>query len=92
MPYTVNYNKLGFVVLKYTGVVTQQEAGESSVEGIALAKMHGVQLFLADHSDATLEPAHDFFTAAPWVSRFINTLPGRDAGDGGFAARLRRLS
>jgi 16S rRNA (cytosine967-C5)-methyltransferase len=51
-----------------------------------------VEAFLADHSDATLEPAHDFFTAAPWVSRFINTLPGRDAGDGGFAARLRRLS
>jgi len=54
MPYTIKYHKAGFVEFKYTGTITQQEAVESSVEGITLAKKNGVQLYLADHSESEM--------------------------------------
>ncbi len=63
MPYTIKYHKVGYVEFKYTGTITQQEAVESSVEGIALAKKNGVQLYLADHSESVMvlpiEQVHD---------------------------------
>lgn len=54
MPYAVEYSQPGIVVFKYQGVITAQEAQESSFEGVALAKRHTVQLYLADHSESVM--------------------------------------
>jgi len=40
--------------------------------------------------DAVVEPASTRFPRRAWAGRFIQTLPGREPGDGNFAARIRR--
>jgi 16S rRNA (cytosine967-C5)-methyltransferase len=50
-----------------------------------------VEEFLAGTPSAQLEPARDFLDrSAPWCGRYVQTLPGRETGDGSFAARIRR--
>jgi len=49
-----------------------------------------IEEFLAATPSARLEPARDFLNRSAWCDRYVQTLPGRDAGDGSFAARLRR--
>lgn len=51
-----------------------------------------VDRFLASYRDARLEPASEQFPEQPWAARTIQTLPGRDEGDGAYAARIRRLT
>ena len=50
-----------------------------------------VDRFLARRADARLEAASLQFPDRPWATRAIQTLPGRDPGDGAYAARLHRL-
>ena len=50
-----------------------------------------VDRFLARHADACLEMASTRFPDQAWAARTVQTLPGRDLGDGAFAARIRRL-
>lgn len=50
-----------------------------------------VDAFLASHKDAHLESAADHFPDRPWAQRMVQTVPGRDPGDGAYAARIRRL-
>ena len=49
-----------------------------------------VERFLDMTPGARLERADGVFEQAPWSDRFVQTLPGREAGDGCFAARIRR--
>jgi len=49
-----------------------------------------VERFLKETPDAELEPAEQFFPNRSWAARFIQTLPGREPGDGIFAARIRK--
>ena len=49
-----------------------------------------VDRFLARHSKARLEPASRWFPGRAWAGRSVQTLPGREVGDGSFAARLRK--
>ena len=48
--------------------------------------------FLARTPQAELEPARGFFPGQRWADDYIQTIPGREPGDGCFAARLRRRS
>lgn len=50
-----------------------------------------VDAFLARRPDASLEPASVHFPGTAWAGRSVQTLPGRDPGDGAYAARIRRL-
>lgn len=49
-----------------------------------------IERFLRETPDAELEPAERFFPDCTWATRFIQTLPGRESGDGIFAARIRK--
>lgn len=49
-----------------------------------------VDSFLERTTDAQLEPASLFFPDEVWAGRYVQTLPGRDPGDGSFAARIRK--
>jgi len=49
-----------------------------------------LERFLEATSGAQVEPADQHFPAADWCARFIQTLPGREVGDGCFAARIRK--
>ncbi len=49
-----------------------------------------VERFLAATPAARLEPASAFFPGAPWAGAYVQTLPGREPGDGSFAARIRQ--
>ena len=49
-----------------------------------------VERFLRETPGAELEPAERFFPDRSWAARFIQTLPGREPGDGIFAARIRK--
>ena len=51
-----------------------------------------VDRFLSRHADARLEPAAMRFPGRPWAGRTIQTLPGRDEGDGAYAARILRTA
>ena len=51
-----------------------------------------VDRFLTTCPAARLEPASRRFPGRPWAQRCIQALPGRQLGDGAFAARLRRRS
>jgi 16S rRNA (cytosine967-C5)-methyltransferase len=66
-------------VLVYSTCSLEEEENERVVEG-----------FLQQHPAARLEPASSFFPGRPWAGRYVQTLPGRDQGDGSFAARLRK--
>lgn len=50
-----------------------------------------VDRFLSRRADARLEPAARRFPGRPWATRTVQTLPGREPGDGAYAARLRRV-
>ena len=50
-----------------------------------------VDRFLAGRDDAVLEVASQWFPSQPWAARTVQTLPGREPGDGAYAARIRRL-
>ena len=50
-----------------------------------------VDRFLTGVRRARLEPAGPLFPGTPWARRCIQTLPGRDPGDGSFAARIRKV-
>ena len=47
-----------------------------------------VENFLATAKNAHLQAAADFFPKRPWAGTFVQTLPGREPGDGSFAARI----
>ena len=49
-----------------------------------------VERFLGATPAAQLEPAASFFPDQPWAGTYVQTLPGREPGDGCFAARFRR--
>ncbi len=49
-----------------------------------------IERFLEITPGAEVERADQFFTPAAWCDRYIQTLPGREAGDGCFAARIRK--
>ncbi len=49
-----------------------------------------VERFLGATPAARLEAAAPFFPGQSWAGTFVQTLPGREAGDGCFAARFRR--
>lgn len=49
-----------------------------------------VDRFLTTCPTARLEPASHRFPGCVWAQRCIQALPGREPGDGAFAARLRR--
>jgi 16S rRNA (cytosine967-C5)-methyltransferase len=49
-----------------------------------------VERFLGATPAAHLEPAAPFFPGQPWAGAYVQTLPGREPGDGCFAARIRR--
>jgi 16S rRNA (cytosine967-C5)-methyltransferase len=49
-----------------------------------------VERFLGATPAARLEPAAPFFPGQPWAGAYVQTLPGREPGDGCFAARIRR--
>lgn len=49
-----------------------------------------VERFLAATPQARLEPAAAFFPGVPWAGAYVQTLPGREPGDGSFAARIRQ--
>ncbi|MFH1569877.1 MAG: 16S rRNA (cytosine(967)-C(5))-methyltransferase RsmB [Gemmatimonadota bacterium] len=50
-----------------------------------------VDRLLAEEPAAVLEPAGLRFPGAAWARRCVQTLPGREPGDGSFAARLRKV-
>lgn len=49
-----------------------------------------VARFLRITPAARLEPAARIFPGRPWAATYVQTLPGREPGDGCFAARIRR--
>ncbi|MCC7261658.1 MAG: 16S rRNA (cytosine(967)-C(5))-methyltransferase RsmB [Candidatus Latescibacteria bacterium] len=49
-----------------------------------------VERFLGATPAARLEAAAGFFPGQPWAGAYVQTLPGREPGDGCFAARIRR--
>lgn len=51
-----------------------------------------VDRFLMQIRGARLEPAAPRFPGQPWAGRTVQTLPGRERGDGAFAARIRRVA
>lgn len=76
----------GFERLRPGGVMVYSTCSLESEENEAV-----VEAFLDGRTDVALEEASAFFPSVPWAERYINTIPGREPGDGGFAARLRRL-
>ena len=49
-----------------------------------------VEHFLAATPNAHLEEASRYFPQQAWAGRYIQTLPGREPGDGCFAARIHK--
>ena len=49
-----------------------------------------MERFLQATPTARLEAAARFFPGQPWAGAYVQTLPGREPGDGCFAARIRR--
>ncbi len=74
-----------FARLRSGGVLVYSTCSLEKEENDAL-----IERFLNANGTAVLEPASDYFPGQPWAGRFIQTLPGRDPGDGGFAARIRK--
>ena len=77
---------LAFENVKPGGILTYSTCSLEPEENELL-----VDRFLAAEPSAWLEPAEQTFPNSPWAGRFIETIPGRDGGDGCFAARIRRL-
>ena len=51
-----------------------------------------VDRFIQSTPAAVIEPAAGRFPGVEWAERCIMTLPGRDPGDGSFAARFRKIA
>jgi 16S rRNA (cytosine967-C5)-methyltransferase len=68
-------------VLVYSTCSLEEEENDAVVDG-----------FLARRPDARLEVASQILPGRPWAQRTVQTLPGREPGDGAFAARLRRVA
>ena len=68
-------------VLVYSTCSLEEEENEAIVER-----------FLKQTPTARLERADTHFPAQPWASRYVLTIPGQHAGDGSFAARIRKAA
>ena len=68
-------------VLVYSTCSLEEEENEAIVEH-----------FLAQTPTAQLERADVHFPAQPWAGRYVRTIPGQHAGDGSFAARIRKAA
>ena len=66
-------------ILVYSTCSLEHEENAGVVEG-----------FLRATRGAVLEPAGGPFPGRYWAADYIQTLPGRDPGDGSFAARIRK--
>jgi 16S rRNA (cytosine967-C5)-methyltransferase len=49
-----------------------------------------IERFLEITPGAQVERADQFLTPSDWCDRYVQTLPGRETGDGCFAARIRK--
>ncbi|MEW6750826.1 MAG: 16S rRNA (cytosine(967)-C(5))-methyltransferase RsmB [Candidatus Latescibacterota bacterium] len=67
------------------GVVTYSTCSLEEEENLQV-----VGSFLARTPGARLDPARRWFRGQVWAEECIQTLPGREPGDGSFAARIRR--
>ena len=76
-----------FACLRPGGVLVYSTCSLEEEENAAL-----VERFLAATGTAVLEPATGPFPDQIWADRYLQTLPGRDPGDGSFAARIRKQS
>ena len=74
----------GYEVLKPGGVLVYSTCSLEPEENDQV-----VADFLERTPTAELEPAHRFFRA-PWAAACVQTVPGRETGDGAFAARIRK--
>ncbi len=74
-----------FAGLREEGVLVYSTCSLEEEENAGL-----VERFLSATRMAELEPASRHFPGTAWADRYIQTLPGRDPGDGGFAARIRK--
>ena len=74
-----------FVRLRPGGILVYSTCSLEEEENDAV-----VDRFLARRSDASLEVASAWFPQQAWAARTVQTLPGRDLGDGAYAARIRR--
>ena len=75
----------GFAQLQPGGLLVYSSCSLESEENAGV-----VDSFLECTAAAELEPASLFFPDEIWADRYIQTLPGRDPGDGSFAARIRK--
>ena len=66
--------------LVYSTCSLEEEENDAVVDGL-----------LTRRTDARLEPASRRFPGVAWAARTIQTLPGREPGDGAFAALIRKL-
>lgn len=76
-----------FANLKPGGVLTYSTCSLEPEENDLL-----VERFLASEPRGRLESACATFPQSAWAGRYVETIPGRDGGDGCFAARIRRLA
>ena len=68
-------------VLVYSTCSLEKEENEAIVER-----------FLKQTPTAQLERADAHFPTQPWAGRYVLTIPGQHAGDGSFAARIRKAA
>ena len=68
-------------VLVYSTCSLEEEENEAIVER-----------FLKQTPTAQLERADTHFPAQSWAGRYVLTIPGQHAGDGSFAARIRKAA
>ena len=76
-----------FANLKPGGVLTYSTCSLEPEENELL-----VERFLASEPRGRLESACATFPQTVWAGRYVETIPGREGGDGCFAARIRRLA
>lgn len=77
--------KQAFACLRPEGVLVYSTCSLEEEENAGV-----VERFLACTPDAEVEPAERFFPGQAWAGHYLQTLPGREPGDGCFAARIRK--